>query len=572
MNDTLEIIFGLLGGLAIFLFGMNMMSECLQKAAGEKMKSILALLTRNPIMGVLAGALTTAVLQSSSATTVMTIGFVSAGLMSLPQAISIILGANIGTTMTAQLLAFKISDYIFVIIFGGFIVSFIAKSERVKSIGQTFFAFGLLFLGIETMGDVMKPLASSPVFTDLIGRVGNMPILGVAVGTMMTLVVQSSSATIAVLQNFASQAGADGVTSILGLTGAIPILLGDNIGTTITALLACIGQSRDAKRTAVAHCTFNISGCLLFIWFIKPFASFIQMISPKGAEVDVISRQIANAHTVFNITMTIIWIPLIWLMVKIVMRIVPDVKGTGVEDESKPVYLDNKLIAQPAAALEMVAREVFRCSEIVGKLLHQSSELVEATDKHAVDPVLERSSAVQQLHDCITEYLADLFSAGVLTEDQATHTAELMYVLSDVNRIGSLCGDWGAAIGDKIEKKYPYSEEAMKDMENSLHIMDDMFTHILESMKRNDPNCVSVVREARGTILDLDINMRKAHMKRVRKGVCAANLTVPFNDMLLCIDRMGNSCLNIADAVYDQVDLHYFIREEKKDKKAIPAT
>ena len=270
MNQTLEILFGLFGGLAIFIFGMNMMSECLQKAAGEKMKAILGVLTRNPVMGVLAGALATAVLQSSSATTVMVIGFVSAGLMTLPQGISVILGANIGTTITAQIIAFKISDYIYLIIFLGFLLSFIVKSEKVKNIGQTIFAFGLLFLGIETMGDVMKPLASSPVFLDMIERVSDIPVLGVAVGTLMTLVVQSSSATIAVLQNFATQAGPDGVTSVLGLAGAIPILLGDNIGTTITAVLASIGQSKNAKRTAVAHCVFNITGCFLFIWFIGP--------------------------------------------------------------------------------------------------------------------------------------------------------------------------------------------------------------------------------------------------------------------------------------------------------------
>ncbi|MEI3219195.1 MAG: Na/Pi symporter [Lachnoclostridium sp.] len=201
------------------------------------MKKILGILTKNPVMGVLAGALATAVLQSSSATTVMVIGFVSAGLMSLPQGISVILGANIGTTMTAQIIAFKISDYIYIVIFVGFILAFIAKSEKVKNIGQTIFAFGLLFTGIETMGSVMKPLASSPVFLSMIEKVADIPVLGVCVGTLMTLVVQSSSATIAVLQNFAAQAGPDGVSSILGLTGAIPILLGDNIGTTITALL-----------------------------------------------------------------------------------------------------------------------------------------------------------------------------------------------------------------------------------------------------------------------------------------------------------------------------------------------
>ena len=323
MPQSIKIIFGLLGGLAIFIYGMNLMSETLQKVAGEKMKKILALLTKNPFFWVIAGALTTAVLQSSSATTVMAIGFVSAGLMNLPQAISIILGANIGTTITAQIIAFKISNYIYLFIFIGFIISFIFKNQKIKNIGITIFAFGLLFLGIETMGSVMKPLAKSPIFTNLIAKVSNVPVLGVLLGTVMTLVVQSSSATIAVLQNFASQPAADGISSSIGLTGAIPILLGDNIGTTITAILASIGQSKDAKRTAIAHSLFNISGCLIFIWIIPFFADFVRMISPKGNEIDVISRQIANAHTSFNIVMTFLWIPFIWLMVKIVNFIIP---------------------------------------------------------------------------------------------------------------------------------------------------------------------------------------------------------------------------------------------------------
>ena len=244
VNAPMETVFGLLGGLAVFLFGMNMMSESLQKAAGAKMNpSFPAHL--NPVLGVLASAVVTTVLQSSSATTVMAIGFVSARLMTLRQAIAVIFGANIGTAMTAQLMAFKLSDYIWLIVFVGFIVWFAAKDERVKNIGQTVFAFGLLFVGIDTMGAVMKPLAQSEVFLAMIDQVKDIPALGVAAGTVMTLVVQSSSATIAVLQSFASQPGPDGVTSVLGLQGSIPILLGDNIGTTITALLACIGQSRD---------------------------------------------------------------------------------------------------------------------------------------------------------------------------------------------------------------------------------------------------------------------------------------------------------------------------------------
>ena len=562
MNEKIQIIFGLLGGLAVFIYGMNMMSECLQKAAGDKMKSILALLTKNPLLGVLAGALTTAVLQSSSATTVMAIGFVCAGLMNLPQAISIIFGANIGTTMTAQIIAFKISDYIYVIIFIGFLISFVTKSEKVKSIGQTIFAFGLLFLGIETMGDVMKPLASSPVFTDLIGRVAHIPVLGVAVGTLMTLVVQSSSATIAVLQNFASQPGPDGVTSILGLAGAIPILLGDNIGTTITALLASIGQSKDAKRTAVAHCIFNISGCFLFIWFVKPFAALIQSISPKGPEIEVISRQIANAHTVFNITMTLIWVCLIKLMVKIVMTLLPDGKK-GVEDPGSPIYLDENIISQPAAALQLVAKEIFRMSDQVKGILEETIALVKNEEVKSIDGLKEKGEQVERLGKCITEYLASLFSSGSLTEQQAAQTAGLMCVLSDVERMGTLGVEMAECMLEKSDRKYKYTQEAMDELQKSLKVLNKMFCDSLRALQGDKSMEPGKMMKRRDKLLDLDIKMRKAHIERVNKGKCKASLTAPFTNILHLIDRMGNSCINLADVAESGTSMKYFMLEEK---------
>lgn len=557
MNEKVQIAFGLLGGLAIFIYGMNMMSECLQKAAGGKMRSILALLTKNPVMGVLAGALTTAVLQSSSATTVMAIGFVSAGFMNLPQAISIIIGANIGTTMTAQIIAFKLSDYIYAIIFVGFIISFLVESEKVKNIGQTIFAFGLLFLGIETMGSVMKPLADSPVFTEMIARVSDVPILGVAVGTLMTLVVQSSSATVAVLQNFASQEGPDGVTSVIGLAGAIPILFGDNIGTTITAVLASIGQTKDAKRTAVAHCVFNISGTFLFIWFVGPFAKLIQMISPKGPEIEVISRQIANTHTIFNCVMTLVWVPLIWLMVKIVMRIIPD----GRKEQyslSEPLYLDEKLLGQPTAALQLVAKEVLHCSEIVRDMIRQTREALKNEEKKEIEDVHCKLDAVKSLHARITQYLTDLFASGSLNEEQASQSAGIMYVLSDVDRMGILCGEVAGGIKEKMEKKYKYSKEAMKDLGKSLELIETMYSEVLEAIVSGKLEHAKELVKKREKVMELDISMRKAHMSRVSKGKCDASLTAPFNSILYSIDRMGNSCVNIADTVQGQLELNSF--------------
>ena len=567
MKDTLQIIFGLFGGLAIFIYGMNMMSESLQKAAGEKMKKVLSLLTKNRLLGVIAGALTTAVLQSSSATTVMAIGFVSAGLMSLPQAISIIFGANIGTTMTAQIIAFKISDYIYLFVFLGFFVSFVVKSEKWKNIGQTIFAFGLLFLGIETMGSVMKPLASSPIFVDLIGKVADVPILGLLVGTGMTLIVQSSSATIAVLQNFAAQAGPDGVSSILGLAGALPVLLGDNIGTTITALLASIGQSKDAKRTALAHCIFNVSGSLVFIWFTKPYAALIQQISPKGPEIEVISRQIANAHTGFNLCMTVVWTILLGVMVKVVMKLIPDGKRKDEQNPAEAWYLDSNIINQPAAALQMVAKEVLRCCNMVKGMLQKTAEAAKTEDEMILAEVESKEYIVENLNIKITDYLAEMFSAGVLTEEQATQTARMMYILSDVERISSLCKDISDSIQDKIDGTYEFTREAMLELEQSLRKVENMYTDTFLMIESGEKEKARDILRQKDQIMDLDLNMKKAHMNRVANGKCSASLTAPFSKVLHAIDRIGNSCVNIAEAISGQVDFHYFMIED--DKKTV---
>jgi phosphate:Na+ symporter len=548
MKDTMQILFGLLGGLAVFIFGMNMMSECLQKAAGEKMKSILALLTKNPVMGVLAGALTTAVLQSSSATTVMAIGFVSAGLMSLPQSISIILGANIGTTMTAQIIAFKISDYIYLFIFAGFAVSYVAKTEKVKNIGQTVFAFGLLFLGIETMGTVMKPLAGSPFFLNMIERVAHIPVLGVLTGTFMTLVVQSSSATIAVLQNFAQQAGADGVTSILGLAGAIPILLGDNVGTTITALLASVGQAKDAKRTALAHCIFNLSGCFLFIWLIQPFAALIRAISPAGPEVAVISRQIANAHTMFNLVMTLIWTPLLPYMVKLVTGLIRE-GAQAPKAMSEPFYLDNKLVMQPAAALQLAEMETVRCGELANTLLEGLAGSVKAEDVRLTEAVLENTGQVRSLYERVTEYLSELFSSGSMSEEQAHEAAGILYLLGDLDRIVFLCQEILEQFLSQSQKKNKvrYSKEARKELEQSLILIRQMYGEAFQMLLNGERDNLKKIRKKKEKMLDLSLHMRKAHLERVEKGKCSAKLTKPFYKILNALDRLSNGCANIAD-------------------------
>lgn len=549
-HDIFQTIFGLLGGLSVFIFGMNMMSECLQKAAGEKMKTILGILTKNPIMGVLAGALVTAVLQSSSATTVMVIGFVSAGLMSLPQAISVILGANIGTTMTAQLMAFKISDYIWMIVFIGFVMFFLSKKEKVKSIGQTIFAFGLLFVGIETMGSVMKPLASSPIFVVLMEKVSSIPVLGMLLGTVMTVIVQSSSATIAVLQSFASQPAADGVSSVIGLAGAIPILLGDNVGTTITALLASVGQSKNAKRTAVAHSVFNITGSFVFIWIIPLFTRFVQFISPKGNEVDVISRQIANAHFSFNLINTLIWLPLLPLMVKIVTTII---KGDETQPEGeRPRFIDSRVISQPVVALHLARQEVMAMLEDLKGLMDQAKTCFVKDNAEILKEFDRRAKGLETVNEEIMQYLSLLFASGGLTEEQSTEAAELLYVANDMDKICDRCINLSHISSEKIFSQYQFSEAAVEELGKSFGHVSDMLKKVSEAFTKMDEGLMLELLEDADKLKNMERKFKKNHVKRMKKNSCKPEMTGVFSAVLQDLERIGNSCTNIAEEIQEQ--------------------
>ena len=560
MNETLQTVFGLLGGLAIFLYGMNKMSDALQKAAGDKMKRILGFLTKNPVMGVLAGALVTAVLQSSSATTVMIIGFVSAGLISMPQAISVIFGANIGTTMTAQLLAFKLSDYIYPIIFIGFIMYFISKKDKIKQIGMVIFSFGLLFEGIEIMGSVMKPLATSDVFIQLMGQVKDMPILGVALGTVMTLVVQSSSATIAVLQNFASQAGPDGVTSIIGLAGAIPILLGDNIGTTITAVLASIGQSRDAKRVAAAHCTFNITGAAVAFCILPYFAKAVQYISTKGPEVSVISRQIANAHTLFNVTVTLIWLPLIPLMVRWVSWLI---KGERKPAESlgEPKFLDRHVLSQPSAALYLVSREIGNVANLVVDMLQSAKDIMKKpASAEEETQLLDLSTSIRELHQKVSEYIVELYEESKMNDTQSEQAAGLLGVVTTLKRMAIRSNEILSQIHNIMNSGRNLSGIARGELVECFEEIQKFFTLAMDAVAYDTPISMEQINKSKAKLRRSQKSFRKAHLKRVQNGECDAGLTDDFNDIIYNMERLVDDCVEIATEAQDNV--HFVQRSE----------
>lgn len=551
-SDVFQMVITLLGGLALFIYGMNLMSDGLQKAAGEKMQKVLALLTKNPILGVLAGTVCTAVLQSSSATTVMVLGFVSAGLMKLPQAISIILGANIGTTITAQLIAFQIGDYAWLFVAIGFILYFFIKKEIITNIGQTTFAFGMLFVGINIMGEAMKPLASSSFFIDLMMQVQDIPILGVLLGTGMTVLVQSSSATIAVLQNLASTAAADGVSSIIGLTGALPILFGDNIGTTITALLASIGGTINAKRTAAAHIIFNITGTFIFIWFIPLYADFIQFISPKGAEVDVIARQIANAHMCFNLFNTLLWLPFIGILVKIVTKIVPG-KDTD-RLPSEPVYLDYNVLERPFAAIHLAMKELSRLAGFASQMLVAAKKAFLGNSINEVKNVLELEKSVNELQKKIVSYMASISSTDTVTEKQAAQLSGLMHVAADIEHVGDYCENIAVFAEEKTKNKYEFSDAACAEIYECFDHAARMLRDSIEALETGNYRVAKGVKEQEEQLNHIEVLLRKQHMKRISEKKCSPEFTVIYTDVIHNIERIGDCCDNIANAVLDNVN------------------
>lgn len=401
------------------------------------------------------------------------------------------------------------------------------------------------------MGSVMKPLATSPVFTDLMGKVSSIPVLGVLLGAAMTLVVQSSSATIAVLQNFASQAGPDGVTSVIGLAGAIPILLGDNIGTTITALLASIGQSKNAKRTAIAHSIFNISGSFVFVWLIPWFAKFVQYISPKGNEVEVISRQIANAHTTFNVVCTLVWLPLIPLMVKIVTTIIPG-KDKKIKAAYEPKYLDNKMIDQPVAAMYLVSQELENLAGFAATMLTQLKEAISVGKTSAAYAKFKKKlETVQHLQEDVTEYITRLFSSGNLTEQQSEQTAGLLYVTNNIQRIADRCQDIDG-IWDQIESKgMKLSATANEELGNCIAITWDLLNQAMEAVKEGSSEQAEQVFKNKKKMNKAEKKFNKAHLNRVKEQKCDPGLTIGFSRILYNLERAADNCVSIAEEALD---------------------
>ena len=547
MNSTVEILFGLFGGLAIFIFGMNEMSSGLKKIAGDRLRKILKALTGNPLIGILVGALVTALMQSSSATTVMVIGFVAARLMTLPQAIAVILGANIGTTVTAQLVAFKIGHYAYPITAIGFVMMFFIKKTSVKNLGQTIFAFGLLFVGLNLMGDVMKPLAQSQQFADLMVRIQDIPVLGLLVSSGMTLIVQSSSATIAVLQKLAIAPGPNG-GSLIPLAFALPFLFGSNIGTTITALFASIGAGVSARRAAFAHSIFNILGSVIFMFLITPFARLITMITPATADV---SRQIANAHTIFNIINTLLWLPFIKYLAKFVSIVIP---GQDTVIENRPLYLDTKMLSSPSIAMDLVTRELVRMAELTAQMMDTSEQAFINKDMIAIKKVHEIEDVVDLLQHEIVHYLSKLLASEQLTEHQSIRLTGLLHVVSDIERIGDYCDNIAVSAQVRIDKKLPFTKKGTDELTEAFVLVTDMVAETLTALQQYDGSMAKNVISKEYLVDEMERTLREAHIDRLNHAQCHPHSGLIFIELIHNLERIGDHCTNIAEAILNDIE------------------
>lgn len=531
-----ETLFLFLGGLGIFLFGIKYMGDGLEKTAGDRLRTILDKLTTNPLMGVIAGILTTIIIQSSSGTTVMVIGFVNAGLMTLRQAIGVIMGANIGTTVTAFIIGIKVEEYALPIIALGALMLFFTKNEQTQNIGQIVFGFGMLFYGLQTMGTGLKPLKDLAVFQEWMMDLGQHPLLGVVVGTVFTIIVQSSSATIGILQQLADNGG-------ISLHTALPILFGDNIGTTITAILASIGASLAARRAALTHTIFNVIGTIIFLTILPLFYQLVSWLGTvSGADIRM---QIAYAHGIFNVTNTLIQLPFIGLLALIVTKVV---RGQEEIIEFGAKNLDPRLLNNSSVALGQAAKELDRMGVLSYQALNNATDYFFDGKAKDSEMVMQREEVINDLEKKIADYLTEISTGNFSPAESSRHTA-LMQTINDIERIGDHATNI-VELGDyKKRHKIVFSEEAQAELQQMYDLTLETVKAALESLKTEDKQLAQKVIVNEEQIDKLERQFRKSHISRLNNRLCTGSAGVAFLDFISNLERIGDHSMNIAQSV-----------------------
>lgn len=520
----------LIGGLGLFLYGMKLMGDGLENSAGDRLKSILEKLTSNRLLAILIGTFVTAVIQSSSATTVMVVSFVNAGLMTLLQAAGVIMGANIGTTITAQLVAFKLDDIAPLVIGIGALLLLTAKNKKSKDLSGIVLGFGLLFLGMGMMSGAMKPLSKEPWFEDVILTLSSNVFLGILAGLALTALVQSSSATTGILIALASSGG-------ITMNLALPVILGCNIGTCVTSIIASLGANRTAKKAALIHVLFNVIGVLIFLPFLTPFIKIIESTDPTN-----IARQVANAHTIFNVTVTIILVPFASLLVKLVNKLMPG--DTPIEQEGA-IYLDKSYLNTPLVALGQVKLETARMAHLAKDNFVLAMDTFNDADEKKLNKIYKNEKLINILEKQITSYLVQL-SQLELPEEDVKSFASTYHIINDIERIGDHAENIAELALEKSNNKVHFEKEVTEEIKDIFETTLKSLELSIKSYEESNKKYASEVDILERKIDNLEKQYKINNLTRLNESIATPDSSVIFLELIGNLERIGDHANNIA--------------------------
>ena len=542
-----DIIIPFVGGLALFIYGMQIMAQGLQNAAGSKMKQLLKALTQNKVMGVLLGAVVTAIIQSSSATTVMVVGFVNAGLMDLTQSMSVIMGANIGTTVTGWLVssvewAKFLSPAVIapVVLMAGVVIMITAKKVSHKEISSIIIGFGVLFIGIEMMSDAVYPLRESEVFKTLFITLGDNPLLGILAGATVTAIIQSSSASVGILQTLAA-------SGLVPFDAAVYIIMGQNIGTCITAMLSGIGTSRNAKCASYMHLLFNIIGTVLFSILS---IIYFKMLNPQMGLGSISQTEISMVHTIFNIATTALLFPFSGYIIALAKKI-NHASVQEEQDESELVHLDDRLLETPSFAVQSAVLEVVRMGYIVEKNLNTAVEALLQHDSKKIEKVRKREVTINNLCHSISDYLVKICNTHINEAENSVVTS-LLAVITDMERVGDHCKNM-AACAEALEKDNVFfSDSAVKELLEMIEKTRTSYDSALKALEYSDTSYAYDTVRAEDIVDDMEDKLRAGHITRLANNLCNVRSGVRYLDILTNLERISDHAMNIAQVVINE--------------------
>lgn len=536
---------GLFGGLGIFLYGMGLGSGGLQKVAGDRLRGILSALTSNRFLGLLVGIVITAIVQSSSATSVMVVGLVSSALMTLQQAIGVLMGAHIGTTITVQLIAFNVSDYSLLLVGAGFLMTILTKRKFYIYLGEIILGFGFIFFGMAVMSQSITPLKSMPAFVAWLIEFGESPLLGILASTVFTGIIQSSGATIGLCVVLASE-------GLLTLQSAMPLVFGANIGTCATALLSAIGTSTNGKRTAVAHTMFSVIGVVIFTPFLIPFETLITNVT-QWMGSDSIPRQIANGHMIFNIMTAALLIAFVPLTAKLVMKLVPE-KAEG--EEFRPKYLNNAYLETPDIALQQAQLEEGRLVDIVKQMYGETLSLYKPDNEGRLAKVRELMKNANMLENAIRRYLTRLSQKSI----SLTQSKRLMRLLLTIDDLRHISERIGLAVAEQSERfvdnKWKFSSEGEKELNQFYIMIKERLDKTLGALIKEDKQVAQAIIDSKHAISEQEVKLRAAHMERMAKGgEDTLNSSNTHLDLLAIMKRIDSFCVKMSHEIVEQYQL-----------------